>query len=163
MPQAYPGPGLGIAAVVQGSAHEWFPSAPALCLLADCLPPLPPCCTCPTPLPNLLRSVLCPLRCWRQIHWQVEFKRLECPLRFEATRLAAFPDAKGYVVGSIEGRVAVQDLQESPEAKSFTFKCHRDNNDISTPSTPSTSTRYVLTRYVPARNVPTPWLSGRLQ
>jgi hypothetical protein len=32
-------------------------------------------------------------------------------------------------VGSIEGRVAVQHI-EAQQAKNFTFKCHRDNNDI---------------------------------
>jgi RNA:NAD 2'-phosphotransferase (TPT1/KptA family) len=32
-------------------------------------------------------------------------------------------------VGSIEGRVAVQHV-EAQQAKKFTFKCHRDNNDI---------------------------------
>jgi len=33
-------------------------------------------------------------------------------------------------VGSIEGRVAVQHIDEAQQAKNFTFKCHRDNNDI---------------------------------
>ncbi len=33
-------------------------------------------------------------------------------------------------VGSIEGRVAVQHIDDAQQAKNFTFKCHRDNNDI---------------------------------
>ena len=33
-------------------------------------------------------------------------------------------------VGSIEGRVAVQHIDEAQQSKNFTFKCHRDNNDI---------------------------------
>jgi hypothetical protein len=33
-------------------------------------------------------------------------------------------------VGSIEGRVAVHHVEEALQAKNFTFKCHRDGNDI---------------------------------
>lgn len=33
-------------------------------------------------------------------------------------------------MGSIEGRVAVQHLDESQSSKNFTFKCHRDNNEV---------------------------------
>lgn len=33
-------------------------------------------------------------------------------------------------VGSIEGRVAVHHIDEAQQSKNFTFKCHRDNNDI---------------------------------
>jgi WD40 repeat protein len=33
-------------------------------------------------------------------------------------------------VGSIEGRVAVQHIDEAQQSKNFTFKCHRDNNDV---------------------------------
>lgn len=40
-------------------------------------------------------------------------------------------DKTGYLVGSIEGRVAVNHVEESVgNTKNFTFKCHRDNNDI---------------------------------
>ncbi len=35
-----------------------------------------------------------------------------------------------FQVGSIEGRVAVQHIDDAQQAKNFTFKCHRDNNDI---------------------------------
>jgi mRNA export factor len=33
-------------------------------------------------------------------------------------------------VGSIEGRVAVQHLDDAQSGKNFTFKCHRDNNEV---------------------------------
>lgn len=33
-------------------------------------------------------------------------------------------------VGSIEGRVGVHHVDESQQGKNFTFKCHRDGNDI---------------------------------
>lgn len=33
-------------------------------------------------------------------------------------------------VGSIEGRVGVHHLDDSQQSKNFTFKCHREGNDI---------------------------------
>lgn len=33
-------------------------------------------------------------------------------------------------IGSIEGRVGVHHVEESQQGKNFTFKCHRDGNDI---------------------------------
>lgn len=33
-------------------------------------------------------------------------------------------------VGSIEGRVAVHHVEDALQGKNFTFKCHRDGNDI---------------------------------
>jgi WD40 repeat protein len=36
----------------------------------------------------------------------------------------------GYLIGSIEGRVAVQHIEESHHSKNFTFKCHREDQDI---------------------------------
>jgi len=33
-------------------------------------------------------------------------------------------------VGSIEGRVGVHHVDDSQQSKNFTFKCHRDGNDI---------------------------------
>lgn len=33
-------------------------------------------------------------------------------------------------VGSIEGRVGVHHLDDAQQSKNFTFKCHRDGNDI---------------------------------
>lgn len=33
-------------------------------------------------------------------------------------------------VGSIEGRVGVHHLDDAQTSKNFTFKCHRDGNDI---------------------------------
>ena len=33
-------------------------------------------------------------------------------------------------VGSVEGRVAVHHVEDSMQSKNFTFKCHRDGNDV---------------------------------
>eukprot|EP01104_Vermistella_antarctica_P017780 TRINITY_DN636_c0_g2_i1.p1 TRINITY_DN636_c0_g2~~TRINITY_DN636_c0_g2_i1.p1 ORF type:complete len:331 (+),score=59.08 TRINITY_DN636_c0_g2_i1:212-1204(+) len=48
-------------------------------------------------------------------------------LRFQTRTLAAFPDATGYAVGSVEGRVAIEYFDPSPagQKKKYAFKCHR--------------------------------------
>jgi hypothetical protein len=61
---------------------------------------------------------------------QTEFKRIVSPLKYQTRCVATFPDKQGFLVGSIEGRVAVQHIDDSEQAKNFTFKCHRDNNDV---------------------------------
>ena len=33
-------------------------------------------------------------------------------------------------MGSIEGRVAVQHVEDAQQSKNFTFKCHRVENDV---------------------------------
>uniref|UniRef100_A0A1D1Y7Y8 Rae1-like protein At1g80670 n=1 Tax=Anthurium amnicola TaxID=1678845 RepID=A0A1D1Y7Y8_9ARAE len=61
---------------------------------------------------------------------QMEYKRIMSPLKYQTRCLAAFPDQTGYLVGSIEGRVGVQHLDDGQQSKNFTFKCHREGNDI---------------------------------
>ncbi|CAO2170742.1 unnamed protein product [Urochloa humidicola] len=61
---------------------------------------------------------------------QAEFKRIVSPLKLQTRCLAAFPDQQGFLVGSIEGRVGVHHVDDSQQSKNFTFKCHRDGNDI---------------------------------
>ncbi|CAI7805515.1 unnamed protein product [Closterium sp. NIES-54] len=61
---------------------------------------------------------------------QTEYKRVISPLKYQTRCVATFPDRSGYLVGSIEGRVAVQHVEENQQQKNFTFKCHRDGNDI---------------------------------
>ncbi|KAL9224741.1 hypothetical protein vseg_000750 [Gypsophila vaccaria] len=61
---------------------------------------------------------------------QTEFKRIVSPLKYQTRCVAAFPDKQGFLVGSIEGRVGVHHLDESQPNKNFTFKCHREGNDI---------------------------------
>lgn len=39
--------------------------------------------------------------------------------------IACFPDGTGYSIGSIEGRVAVQHIDDSKASSNFSFKCHR--------------------------------------
>ncbi|KAJ9687144.1 hypothetical protein PVL29_015840 [Vitis rotundifolia] len=61
---------------------------------------------------------------------QTEFKRITSPLKYQTRCVAAFPDQQGFLVGSIEGRVGVHHLDDAQQSKNFTFKCHREGNEI---------------------------------
>ena len=54
------------------------------------------------------------------------------PLSYQTRCVAAFPGNAGYLVGSIEGRVGVQNFEGMHPDKqpSYTFKCHRRNLDV---------------------------------
>ncbi|XP_003746497.1 mitotic checkpoint protein BUB3 [Galendromus occidentalis] len=56
----------------------------------------------------------------------VQQKR-DSSLKFQTRAIRAFPDLTGYVLSSIEGRVAVEYLDPSPDVqkKKYAFKCHR--------------------------------------
>jgi len=56
----------------------------------------------------------------------VQQKR-ESSLKYQTRCLRCFPNKSGYVLSSIEGRVAVEYLDPSPEAqkRKYAFKCHR--------------------------------------
>jgi hypothetical protein len=58
--------------------------------------------------------------------WKVD----QSPLQYQTRCLAAYPDNTGYLVGSIEGRVGVQNFDNHPEKQpSYTFKCQRRQLD----------------------------------
>ncbi|KAI8047976.1 WD40-repeat-containing domain protein [Gilbertella persicaria] len=66
------------------------------------------------------------------------FKQSVSPLKWQTRTVSCFIDGKGYAIGSIEGRLGIQYIDEQDAAKSFSFKCHRDEtknvyavNDIS--------------------------------
>ena len=61
---------------------------------------------------------------------QQVYKELESPLKYQTRCVTCFPDTGGYLLGSIEGRVAVHHVEDNMQQKNFTFKCHRDGNDI---------------------------------
>ncbi|XP_076629203.1 mitotic checkpoint protein Bub3 isoform X3 [Colletes latitarsis] len=60
------------------------------------------------------------------------FQRRESSLKYQTRCIKGFPNEQGYVLSSIEGRVAVEYLDTTPEAqkKKYAFKCHRikENN-----------------------------------
>ncbi len=54
------------------------------------------------------------------------FKTLPSPLKWQTRCLACFPDKTGFLLGSIEGRVAVHHVDDAvgvTQGKNFTFKC----------------------------------------
>ncbi|KAG8878273.1 hypothetical protein FRB97_002672 [Tulasnella sp. 331] len=53
------------------------------------------------------------------------YKKTISPLKWQTRTIACFPEGDGYAVGSIEGRVAMQWVEDKDQAKSYSFKCHR--------------------------------------
>lgn len=53
------------------------------------------------------------------------YKSVESPLKYQTRCISCFPDKTGYLIGSIEGRVAVHHVEDNLQSKNFTFKCHR--------------------------------------
>ena len=59
--------------------------------------------------------------------------RRESSLKFQTRVIRIFPNKEGYVMSSIEGRVAVEYFDAKPEVqqRKFAFKCHRvKENDV---------------------------------
>lgn len=62
-------------------------------------------------------------------------EKKESPLKYQTRCVAVFPDLRGYALGSIEGRVALEYFaDQEPDAdkskkKSYAFKCHRGKVD----------------------------------
>merc|ERR1712025_966767 len=58
-------------------------------------------------------------------------QRRESSLKFQTRCIRTFPNKQGYVLSSIEGRVAVEYFDPSPESqkKKYAFKCHRVKNE----------------------------------
>jgi mRNA export factor len=53
-------------------------------------------------------------------------RTMKSPLRFQTRCVATFPDQTGFAIGSIEGRVSINFLNER-QNKTFAFKCHWQN------------------------------------
>ncbi|EHY57289.1 RNA export factor gle2 [Exophiala dermatitidis] len=54
------------------------------------------------------------------------YKSMQSPLKFQTRVVSCFTDATGFAVGSIEGRCAIQYVEEKDSSNNFSFKCHRD-------------------------------------
>ena len=65
------------------------------------------------------------------------YKSIQSPLKFQTRVVSCFTDAMGFAVGSIEGRCAIQYVEDKDASSNFSFKCHREtpstgpNRDIS--------------------------------
>lgn len=69
---------------------------------------------------------------WRQPTLQQVLDR-ESSLKFQTRALRLFPDGRGFALGSVEGRVGVEFLEELGVAsamKRYAFKCHRVNDTV---------------------------------
>ncbi|KAA8495870.1 Protein RAE1 [Porphyridium purpureum] len=51
-------------------------------------------------------------------------------LKYQTRVIACFPDQRGFAVGSVEGRVSIDHVQQSDRPNDFAFKCHREENNI---------------------------------
>ncbi|CAO3617175.1 unnamed protein product [Cunninghamella echinulata] len=54
------------------------------------------------------------------------FKQTTSPLKWQTRTISCFTSGRGYAVGSIEGRVGIQYIEDKEQSKNFSFKCHRD-------------------------------------
>lgn len=57
------------------------------------------------------------------------FKTLTSPLKFQTRVVSCYHNATGFAVGSIEGRVGLQWLEDRHQSSNFAFRCHRDGNN----------------------------------
>ncbi|KAG8968128.1 hypothetical protein FRC03_008481 [Tulasnella sp. 419] len=53
------------------------------------------------------------------------YKSIVSPLKWQTRSVGCFPTGDGYAVGSVEGRIAIQYIEEKDSTKNFSFKCHR--------------------------------------
>ncbi|CRK47059.1 hypothetical protein BN1723_007317 [Verticillium longisporum] len=51
---------------------------------------------------------------------------LQSPLKWQTRVVSCFTDAAGFAIGSIEGRCAIQYVEDKDSSLNFSFKCHRD-------------------------------------
>ncbi|KAF8938731.1 hypothetical protein BGZ58_000258 [Dissophora ornata] len=54
------------------------------------------------------------------------FKTLTSPLKLQTRTISCFPKGNGYGIGSIEGRVAMQYVEDKDQSLNFAFRCHRE-------------------------------------
>ncbi|KAH9906926.1 Poly(A)+ RNA export protein [Xylariomycetidae sp. FL2044] len=54
------------------------------------------------------------------------YKTLQSPLKWQTRVVSCFTDATGFAIGSIEGRCAIQYVEDKDSTSNFSFKCHRD-------------------------------------
>ncbi|KAI9815010.1 MAG: RNA export factor gle2 [Pycnora praestabilis] len=55
------------------------------------------------------------------------YRQLQSPLKWQTRVVSCFTDATGFAVGSIEGRCAIQYVEDKDSSSNFSFKCHRQN------------------------------------
>jgi len=53
------------------------------------------------------------------------YKTMQSPLKWQTRTLACFTDSSGFAIGSVEGRCAIQYVEDKDKDYNFSFKCHR--------------------------------------
>ncbi|KAF2184464.1 Poly(A)+ RNA export protein [Zopfia rhizophila CBS 207.26] len=56
------------------------------------------------------------------------YKTITSPLKWQTRVVSCFTDATGFAVGSIEGRCAIQYVEDKDTPLNFSFKCHRQQD-----------------------------------
>ncbi|KAH6639697.1 Poly(A)+ RNA export protein [Boeremia exigua] len=56
------------------------------------------------------------------------YKTIISPLKWQTRVVSCFTDASGFAVGSIEGRCAIQYVEDKDTTLNFSFKCHRQQD-----------------------------------
>lgn len=57
------------------------------------------------------------------------YKVIQSPLKWQTRVCTIFsPEANGYAIGSIEGRCAIQYVEDKDQNNNFSFKCHRQTS-----------------------------------
>ncbi|CAE6473836.1 unnamed protein product [Rhizoctonia solani] len=59
------------------------------------------------------------------------FRTITSPLKWQTRVVSCFPTGKGFGMGSIEGRVAMQYVDEKEAGNNFSFRCHRKEQGLS--------------------------------
>ncbi|EEB09196.1 RNA export factor Rae1 [Schizosaccharomyces japonicus yFS275] len=54
------------------------------------------------------------------------FKVTMSPLKFQTRSIACFPNSEGYALVSVEGRCAIQYVDDKNSSQNFSFRCHRN-------------------------------------
>ncbi|KAK1828358.1 WD40-repeat-containing domain protein [Podospora conica] len=54
------------------------------------------------------------------------YKTMQSPLKWQTKVVSCFTDSQGFAIGSIEGRCAIQYVEDKDASLNFSFKCHRD-------------------------------------
>ncbi|KAJ3416475.1 hypothetical protein HDV05_001633, partial [Chytridiales sp. JEL 0842] len=58
------------------------------------------------------------------------FRQIQSPLKWQTRVVSCFPNAAGFAIGSIEGRVGIQYVDDKQSSMNFSFKCHRDDKNV---------------------------------
>ncbi|KAJ2991670.1 hypothetical protein HDV02_003644 [Globomyces sp. JEL0801] len=62
--------------------------------------------------------------------WDKTLKTIASSLKWQTRVVSCFPDATGYALGSIEGRVSIEYVEDKDQGRKFSFRCHRVDKNV---------------------------------